>query len=97
MKVAMAEQEIVEFDEVYDPDIENAQQREYQAKSREARHCAIILREKQIFPSYLLEFLPHFDSSITQDPVLKLVKSYSPGLIETSVIRLELHYKVLLS
>ncbi|KAK1578299.1 hypothetical protein Q3G72_029180 [Acer saccharum] len=72
----MAEQEIVEFDEVYDPDIENAQQRECQATSREARHFAIILREKQIFSSYPSEFLPH-----------------SPGLIETSVIRLELHYK----
>ncbi|KAK0598500.1 hypothetical protein LWI29_035248 [Acer saccharum] len=91
--VAMAEQEIVEFDEVYDPDIENAQQRECQATSREARHFAIILREKQIFSSYPSEFLPHFDSPITQDPILELVKSYSPGLIETSVIRLELHYK----
>ncbi|KAK4837588.1 hypothetical protein QYF36_006766 [Acer negundo] len=91
--VAMAEQEIVEFDEVYDPDIENAQQREYQATSREARHFTIILREKQVFLSYLSEFLPHFDSPITQDPILKIVKSYSPGLIETSVIRLELHYK----
>ncbi|KAI9160522.1 hypothetical protein LWI28_008958 [Acer negundo] len=89
----MAEQEIVEFDEVYDPDIENAQQREYQATSREARHFTIILREKQVFLSYLSEFLPHFDSPITQDPILKIVKSYSPGLIETSVIRLELHYK----
>ncbi|TXG70551.1 hypothetical protein EZV62_005486 [Acer yangbiense] len=93
LMVAMVEQEIVEFDEVYDPDIENAQQREYQATSREARHLAIILREKQIFPSYLSEFLPHFDSPVTQDPILELVKSYSPGLIETSVIRLELHYK----
>ncbi|KAK1575134.1 hypothetical protein Q3G72_002934 [Acer saccharum] len=89
----MVEQEIVEFDEVYDADIENAQQRECQATSREARHFAIILKEKQIFPSNLSEFLPHFDSPITQDPILKLVKSYSPGLIETSVIRLELHYK----
>ncbi|TXG70548.1 hypothetical protein EZV62_005483 [Acer yangbiense] len=91
--VAMAEQKIVEFDEVYDPDIENAQQREYQATSREARHFTIILREKQIFPSNLSEFLPHFDSHITQDPILELVKSYSPELTETSVIRLELHYK----
>ncbi|KAK3217656.1 hypothetical protein Dsin_011626 [Dipteronia sinensis] len=92
--VAMVEQEILEFDEVYDPDIENAQQREYQATSREARDFAIFLREKLTFPSYLSEFLPHFDSHITQDPILELVKSYSSGLIETSVLRLEHHYKI---
>ncbi|KAK3217640.1 hypothetical protein Dsin_011610 [Dipteronia sinensis] len=90
LMVAMAEQEIiVEFDEVYDPDIENAQQREYQATSRETRDFAIFLREKRIFPSYLSEFLQRFDSLITHAPILELVKSYSSGLVETSVIRLE--------
>ncbi|KAK0598446.1 hypothetical protein LWI29_034769 [Acer saccharum] len=86
----MAEQEIAEFDEVYDPDIENAQQRENQATSRETRDFAIFLREKRTFStSYLSEFLQRFDSLITHAPILQLVKSYSSGLIETSVIRLE--------
>ncbi|KAK1576404.1 hypothetical protein Q3G72_013510 [Acer saccharum] len=101
----MAEQEIVEFDEVYDPDIENAQQRENQATSRETRDFAIFLREKRTFStSYLSEFLQRFDSLITHAPILQLVKSYSSGLIETSVIRLEPewvalehHYKRLLT
>ncbi|KAI9161878.1 hypothetical protein LWI28_021612 [Acer negundo] len=85
----MAEQEIVEFDEVYGADIENAKQREYQATSRKTRDFAILLREKRTFPSYLSEFLQRFDSLITHAPILELVKSCSSGLIETSVIRLE--------
>ncbi|KAK4838393.1 hypothetical protein QYF36_013418 [Acer negundo] len=85
----MAEQEIVEFDELYGADIENAKQREYQATSRKTRDFAILLREKRTFPSYLSEFLQRFDSLITHAPILELVKSCSSGLIETSVIRLE--------
>ncbi|TXG70556.1 hypothetical protein EZV62_005491 [Acer yangbiense] len=81
----MAEQEIVEFDEVYDTDIENANQ----ATSRETRDFTIFLREKRTSPSYLSEFLQRFDSLTTHAPSLELVKSCSAGLIETSVIRLE--------
>ncbi|KAL5744197.1 hypothetical protein ACOSP7_027040 [Xanthoceras sorbifolium] len=87
----MVEEEIVEFDEVYDPDIENAQLREYHASSLETRDFALFLREKRSFCSYLSEFLQRIECSITQAQasLLKPVKTYSSlrSLVEVASLK----------